>query len=80
MASTPPNQAGSCSRLRISFQLRFCLRGTLRFAFRCRTDDVALAQAASTASVYVSMTGQPGRDRPSALCACALSPRNVGND
>lgn len=50
MASTPPNQTGSCARLQMSLRLRFCRCGASRLAFRWSTDEVALAHAASTAS------------------------------
>gem|GEM_PF-4982652 len=46
----PPNHTGWCARLQISFGLRFCRRGACWPAFRCSTEDVALAHAASTAS------------------------------
>ncbi len=49
MARIPPNHTGSCSRLRISFQLRFSFCGTCLLALRWSTEDVAFAQAASTA-------------------------------
>ena len=49
MAAMPPNHTGWCSRLAMSRQLRFCCLGTVRLARRCSTDDVAFAQAASTA-------------------------------
>jgi hypothetical protein len=49
MARIPKNQTGWCSRLRISFQLRFSFCGISLLALRCSTDEVALAHAASTA-------------------------------
>ena len=49
MAAMPPNHTGSCRSLRICFRLAFSSCGTFWLALRCSTDDVALAQAASTA-------------------------------
>ena len=49
IARIPPNHTGLRSRLLMSRQLRFSRPGTCRFAFRCSTEDVALAHAPSTA-------------------------------
>ena len=50
-ARIPPNHTGLCSRLWMSFQLRFSRCGISRLALRCRTDEAALAHAATPQEV-----------------------------